>query len=127
MGASQSGGQHARATAQREIGQDPAIRDPDRPEATRRCPKRILDLFVRCLAHLGRTGRILKFLFRKRMVAAHQHERDLAIQHEDQRLDLVFRGRTTFESNQVFDRVNAGRSELFGCIQAGPILDRSHL
>ncbi len=105
---------HAAATLEGRVGQDPQVRNTHRTQASRRRSQRGPDLRFRSGPHVAGAGGVLQLLLRQGVIAAQQHQRGLAVEHVDEGLDLLLRGRPVLDARQVFDGANAWRRELLG-------------
>ena len=103
-------GDHVAAAAQRLVGDHRQVRHPDRAEAARQRAESLLDLLGVGRADLHRAGGVGELLLVERVVTAHQHQRQLAVQHVDQGLDLPVRRRVV-PGRQVLDGAHAGGGE----------------
>ena len=84
--------------------------DADRAERAGVRAERGEDLLALGRAHRDRAGRVDELLLLQGVVAAQQHQRELAVKDVDQGLDLPVGGRVV-AGGQVLDRPHAGRVE----------------
>ena len=119
-------GGHPAPAAQREVREHGQVGDADRAEAARQRAERRLDFVGLGRADRHRAGRVDQLLVRQRMVAAQQHQRQLAVDDLHQRLDLPVGGQAVL-GDQVLDgpharRVQPGRAG--AGLAGGRVVDR---
>ena len=100
----------SRLPSQGQVGDDRQVADADRAEAAGQGAERGHDLLRLRRPDVHRAGRVDQLLVRQRVVAAQQHQRQLAVDDLHERLDLPVAGEAVAD-RQVLDRAHAGRGE----------------
>ena len=103
-------GDHVAPPPQRLVRDHRQTGDRDRAQAARQRPQCGPDLLRLGRADRRRPGRVGELLLVQRMVTAHQHQGELAVQQVDEGLDLPLGGRVV-PGRQVLDGPHAGSVE----------------